>query len=265
MSVITVTVLRIPARLKVGPETEYRRAPGGLVHASRSRQPNWDDSDPTNINDTRTVGLFGVADEVHNLVFREVINVTHTAASTDTDYDGIDIPTVVIRLEDQDGASGVTVTESGTPAATEVNESGDGTTDSYTVVLRSKPLSDVKISATSSAPGAAKLKLGSAAAAAGVTLTFKTSDWNQAQTVTVEAVDDRVDNVDDMRSATISHAVTAGDGGRYTSAREIDSVSVTVNDDSKDKAGVSLSPASTNLLIRLTARRCAYKRALSVA
>ncbi len=244
---ITVTPAD-PARVKVGKNSED----SGDSYSITFTPADWDNPDPTKINDTRTLRLLPVADKIDNPNMFTDIDITHAAVSTDTDYNGIDIPMFTIRVRDEDVA-GVTVTESGTPAATEVNESGEDTdtTDTYTMVLTSKPLSDVKISATSSTPGAAKLKLGNAAAAASVTLTFKPSDWNQAQTVTVEGVNDQVDNVDDMRSVTISHAVTAGDGGKYTSALSIASVSVTVNDDS-DKFGVDLSPPSTSLQVTET-------------
>ena len=60
--------------------------------------------------------------------------ITHAAASTDTNYNGLSINDVVANITDND-AAGVTITESG--GTTDVTEGGAA--DSYTVVLDSVP------------------------------------------------------------------------------------------------------------------------------
>ena len=60
-------------------------------------------------------------------------------------------------------------------------------------------------------------------------LTFTSSNWNQAQTVTVTAVNDDTDNAGDVRTGHITHAVVAGSSD-YTGVNAAN-VSVTVNDE----------------------------------
>ena len=81
------------------------------------------------------------------------------------------------NINDGDGmncfdAPGFTVAESS--GSTSVNESG--TTDTFTVVLDSKPAGNVVITASASDSGEATV---------GAPLTFTTGNWDSAQTVTV--------------------------------------------------------------------------------
>ena len=71
------------------------------------------------------------------------------------------------------------------------------------------------------------------------TLTFTTSNWSTAQTVTVAAAQD-ADAVDD--AAAISHAVDASRSANEYDAVSIAGVAVTVTDD--DTAGVTVSASS---------------------
>ena len=111
----------------------------------------------------------------------------------------------------------VTVTDDDTRGVTvsaptlAVNEGSSGT---YTVKLGSEPTATVTVTPSS---GNSDVTVSSA-------LTFTTTNWSMAQTVTVTAAHDS-DEVDD--SATISHAVSGGDYGAVTAA----SVTVTVDDD----------------------------------
>ena len=111
----------------------------------------------------------------------------------------------------------VTVTDDDTRGVTvsaetlAVNEGSSGT---YTVKLDSEPTASVTVTPSS---GNSDVTVSSA-------LTFTTTNWSTAQTVTVTAAHDS-DAVDD--SATISHAVAGGDYGAVTAT----SVTVTVDDD----------------------------------
>ena len=114
----------------------------------------------------------------------------------------------MVTVEDNDTRD-VTVS---TTALT-INEGATGT---YTVVLDSQPTASVMV--TPSKTGSSDVTFSPP------TLTFTTSNWSTAQTVTVTTAQDS-DAVDD--SATISHAVTGGDYASLT----VDSVVVTVDDD----------------------------------
>ena len=151
----------------------------------------------------------------------------------------VSVPTVADRVDEADGVVTATVTADtatpatytvGTPSSATVTVSDDdtrgvtvsaetlpvneGSTGTYTVVLNSQPTASVTVTPSSDN---SDVTVSSA-------LTFTTTNWNTAQTVTVTAAQDS-DAVDD--AATISHAVMGGDYGAVTAA----SVAVTVDDD----------------------------------
>jgi predicted extracellular nuclease len=91
---------------------------------------------------------------------------------------------------------GVTITQS--EGSTNVTEGG--TTDTYTVVLKSQPSANVTVNI-----GPDSQTTTSAAA-----LTFTTANWNVAQTVTVTAVDDQKGE-SSIHNSSITHTVASGD------------------------------------------------------
>ena len=110
----------------------------------------------------------------------------------DTSIDGDNI-----TLQDGDGTAcfdspGFTVVESG--GSTSVNESG--TTDTFTVVLDSKPVGTVVIDVSSGDTGEATVSPSS--------LTFTTGNWDSAQTVTVTGADESDDDGDQNTAITLS-------------------------------------------------------------
>ncbi len=110
-------------------------------------------------------------------------------------------------------------------------EGGSGT---YTVKLSSQPTDDVTILVASNNAGVT-VKTGSNPAGARQELTFTSTTWDTAQTVTVEALSD--DNLLDER-ATLSHEVSSG--SEYVSRR----VDVNVMDD--DYPGLTITGASAS-------------------
>ena len=135
-------------------------------------------------------------------------------------------------------APGVTVSET---ALTVVEE--DGTGDSYTVVLDTEPTADVVVTVAGHAGTALTLTPDPA------TLTFTTTDWGTAQTVTVTAGDDG-DTADDAVALTHSAASADGDYGGITIA----GVAVTVNDnDTAQVTGVMVEPGNGQLVVSWTA------------
>ena len=128
-------------------------------------------------------------------------------------------------------APGFTVAES---SGTSVNESG--TTDTFTVVLDSKPAGDVVIGVTSGDTGEATV---SASA-----LTFTTSNWDDAQTITVTGVDD--DDDGDI-STTITLTITDGSTNdvAYDGVANQTVTATTVDDDPQAGFTVTQSGGST--------------------
>ena len=138
------------------------------------------------------------------------------------------------------GASGAS--ESTTPdeepavsvAPRELTVDEAGGTAVYVVSLDSQPSGTVTISVSSSDAGAATVRP--------TPLTFTTVNWRTPRILTVTGVDDNLDNPNDRRTATISHAAS---GGGYDGVA-VDSVTVTVRDD--DSSGVPGITLSTNAL-----------------
>ena len=114
-----------------------------------------------------------------------------------------------------DDTKGVTVSAT----TVSVNEGGNGT---YTVKLDSEPTASVVVTPASGDAGAVTVST----AASDNTLTFTTSNWQTAQTVTVAGVED-ADSTDE--SVTVTHAVS-GAGSGYESVTAA-SVTVAVDDD----------------------------------
>ena len=187
----------------------------------------------SNWNTEQTVTVTGVDDSRDQLSDRSV-TISHSATSTDPDYNNVAVPHVTATVVDDDMA-GVTIEESdGSTSVTEA--SGAGRTDHYTVVLSALPSASVEIKVRSHAPGAATVSP--------ATLTFTASNWNTEQTVTVTGVDDSRDQLSD-RSVTISHSATSTDPDYNNVA--VPHVTATVVDD--DMAGVTIeeSDGSTSV------------------
>ena len=149
----------------------------------------------------------------------DVATLSHSVASTDTDYNGISVSEVDVAVTD-DETAGVSIL----PEELTIAEGGS---DTYQVVLTSQPTHEVTVTITHSGDGDIGMDHQE--------LTFTGSDWETAQTVTVSAAQD-----DDARDdvATLSHTVTSTDGD-YNGIT-VSEVAVTVTDD--EMAGVSILP-----------------------
>ena len=148
------------------------------------------------------------------------VTLTHSAASTDSGYDGITIASVAPTVTDND-RSGVSVSET---ALTVTEE--DTTGDRYTVALDTEPTAQVTVTVAGHA--------GTDVTPSPTTLTFTPQNWATAQTVTVTAGDD-ADTAND--SVTLTHSAASTDSG-YDGIT-IASVAATVTDN--DRSGVSVS------------------------
>ena len=179
-----------------------------------------------------------------------------TLDQTDTSLDPTLQFEVSVTDNDQDGADGmltidvssVTGYAAGSPATLQLtvndnDEAGiavqpttltvdEGGTDSYTVALTSQPAASVTVTATP----------GTGITMTDTTLTFTSTDWNEAQTLIVTGQDDEDANDGGQRQVAISHAVTSTD---TTYNRAADSVSVTVRDD--DDITVSFAAATVSV------------------
>ncbi len=172
---------------------------------------------------TFTTSTWGTAQTVTVTVGQDADAVDDTATLTHTasggDYAG-ETASLPVTLTDDESVGLVL-----TPASLNPNEGG---TRTYTVVLSSEPTDTVTV--TMGGTAGTDLTLDT------TSLTFTTSTWGTAQTVTVTVGQD-ADAVDD--TATLTHTATGGD---Y--AGETADLPVTVNDD--ESVGIVLTPTSLN-------------------
>ncbi|MYB03902.1 MAG: transposase, partial [Acidimicrobiaceae bacterium] len=186
---------------------------------------NWDTA--------QTVRVRGTDDDVDNPNDRRTVSITNNPSSSDAKYNAVATQTVAATVTDDDTA-GVTISK------TEVTVAEDGGTATYTVVLDSKPTSQVLIRVASNTESAAKLTVpDDSTQRTNQTLTFLAANWNVAQTVTVHGQNDDVDNSGDKRTATISHSSSPSSDTTYRALTISDTVAVDVTDD--ETAGVTVS------------------------
>ena len=164
----------------------------------------------------------------------ESFEIAHSASAASGPYDGATISPVVVTTTD--AGHGIVVSES------RLSMAENGGADAYAVVLNSQPAHDVMVTVSSGAPGAATVNVPGGTAGVAQTLTFSASGsnvWNMAQTIAVAGVDDNIDNPEDSRSSTISHAISSLDAN-YNNL-SLPNVTVTVHDDDDAPTEVALS------------------------
>ncbi|MCA9175452.1 MAG: hypothetical protein KDB14_13300, partial [Planctomycetales bacterium] len=149
---------------------------------------------PANWNTPQTITVTGVNDPVIDGDQNVSINLSINDAASDNQYDPLPDLTIDVVNADDDtaGTPGFTIVQS--DGTTAVNESGS--TDTFTVVLDSAPLTDVVIDVSSGDTGEATVSP--------VQLTFTSTNWNTPQTVTVTGVDDPSVDGDQSTTVTVS-------------------------------------------------------------
>ena len=181
----------------------------------------------SNWNVAQTVTVTAVNDDVDDIDQPSTVTISVNDGASDNNFDPLADQVVNVTTIDDDTA-GITVTESS--GSTSVNETG--TTDTFTVMLTAKPLTNVVLSVSSDKTGEATV--------APATLTFTTSNWNVAQTVTVTGVDDVL--IDGTQTATMKVSVVPASSDDAFDAVANRTVSVSVGDD--DAAGFSVVQSS---------------------
>ena len=173
----------------------------------------------SNWEQAQTVTVTGVDNNIDGQ--DGAITISHKAAGGG--YDAVADMALAVSVSDDD-VRGVSL-------SLESLTLKEGTTGTYTVMLDSEPSDTVTIALGSSDTTVATVSPAS--------LSFTTSNWEQAQTVTVTGVDNAVDGQDG--AITISHQPS---GGGYDAVADV-ALAVSVSDD--DVRGVSLSPGSLTL------------------
>ena len=188
---------------------------GGTASASQTltfTSSNWD-----------TAQTITIAAEEDDDAHNETVSVKHTLAGGI--YDNLDVPPLIVTIEDADTA-GVKITELG--GATKLSE--PSSTDTYNVELKSQPADDVTISVQAEAGVTINKSRDKALASQTQKLIFTSSNWNTAQTITVAVVDDDIDEPGGTRSAKITH-MSSSDDDQYDGLRIDDVVAIILDDD----------------------------------
>ena len=169
----------------------------------------------TNWNSAQTVTVSAAEDAD---AANDTATLTHDPSGAD--YDFVSNADLTVTVTDND-TRGVRVT----PLSLTVNEGG---TNTYTVVLDTEPTAAVTVTIVAPTDNAD-------VTANPASLTFSTSNWATAQTVTVSAAEDGDASQD---TATVTHTVAGGDYASFAAS----SVAVTVTDN--DTPGVTVTPLS---------------------
>ena len=158
----------------------------------------------------------------------DATEITHTITSADTVYRSVAAAGVSVTVKDDDTAA---VTISFTSLDIEEGESA-----TYTVVLSSLPAGDVMVTVGGVTDTDLVLDKTS------LTLTFTSTNWDTAQTVTVPAAHDG-DSMDEDQ-VTLTHAVSSTDDDTYDEIAAGE-VKVDITDDDTD--GVTVSPTAVTV------------------
>ena len=164
------------------------------------------------------------AGEDDDAVNEEEATLTHTVTGTG-EYATVTAESVTVTITDNDTAD---VTISKTALSIE-----EGASDTYTVVLDTKPTANVTVAIAGHADTDLTL---SGATLTDDTLTFTSDNWGTAQTVTVTAAQD--DDAASDAAVTLTHTVT---GTAEYAGVTADSVTVTIVE--KDTSVLSVSDA----------------------
>ena len=195
----------------------------------------------SNWNTSQTVTVTGVDDSSDPVVDGNTsykINLGNTVSSS-THYN--DLKSGTLELSNTDNESpGVTLSSSS------LTTSENGTNATFTVKLDQKTTSDVTINLQSDDPGE-----GTPSPSA---LTFTTSNYNSAQTITVQAVDDAF--YDDNQSYIIALKTISGTGTAYDGFDPAD-VSVT-NTDNEDADDVGIEPSTSSISVSETGSNASF-------
>ncbi len=169
----------------------------------------------------QTITVTGVDDDVDDGDQDTTITVAVDDDSSDDAYDDVADQAVTATTTDDD-------TVGFTHEVTALLLDETGSTDSFTVVLDSEPLSPVVISVSSADT--------SEATVSPATLTFTSSNWSTPQDVTVASVDDAID--DGTQVTTMILSVDASSDDAFDSLADQTLTATTFDDDT---AGYTLS------------------------
>jgi len=190
----------------------------------------------SNWNVSQQINVSAIDDLVDELTEKHTL--WHSTSSADVDYHGsnalfISGSNVTATVHDNDFAGVTLKKQSGVGLTDTLTVREGGVNNSYSLVLDSEPTHSVQVRV-------ANLLGSNQFAASPAVLSFTSSNWNQAQTVMVSAIEDSVD--EPVQVYSMSHSATSADTFYNSTA-----VSYWPSSQMRvmvyDNGGVSLSPA----------------------
>ena len=175
-----------------------------------------------------TATLTAITDQLDDDGEAIVVNISSVSGANSVAENGTQQTTVTIPI---------TLTVTQTSGSTIVDESGSA--DNFTVVLGSQPTGNVAFSLGASDSSEVSISPS--------TLTFTSSNWNNAQTVTVTGVSDNLD--DDSVTSTVTVAINTGNTAD-TNYDALSSQSVNVTTSDSDTASFNCADQQLNLCCR---------------
>ena len=192
----------------------------------------------TNWSTTQTVTVNAINDDIdedgNNNITTHTGSISHSSASSDTNYNSIAIDSVTANITDNDTATVILTQSSGT---TDISEAG--ITDSYDVVLTSKPSDDVIITINNDAEVSTDKS----------TVTFTSTNWSTTQTVTVNAINDDIDEDGNNNATTHTGSTSHSSASSDTNYNSIAIVSVTANITDNDNAGFTIIETGAGTIV----------------
>jgi len=181
---------------------------------------------PTNWATPQTVTVYGVNDTTDDGDVAYTI-LTAPATSSDPNYRGLNADDVAVTNQNIFVPPGITVTPTSGLVTTEA-----GGTATFTVVLNSRPVSNVEIRPTSSDP--------TEGVALPNRLIFTPTNWATPQTVTVYGVNDTIDDGDVAYTILTAPAISSDPNYRGLDADDV----AVINQDNDDPPGITVTPTS---------------------
>ncbi|WP_322816600.1 beta strand repeat-containing protein, partial [Chloroflexus sp.] len=187
---------------------------------------------PANWNIPQIITIQAIDDLIDETLTGTTYDVTllHILGGGDPVYASLPAAPLTVTIGENDTA-GVVID----PTTLTVAEGGPAAT--YTVVLTSQPTANVTVTVD----GQGQVTLDGQAT---LTLTFSPGNWNTAQTVNVEAIDDQIDETPGISYDVTLLNVLAGGDPVYTS---LPAVPLTVTIIENDTAGLNFSPTSLTI------------------
>lgn len=171
---------------------------------------------PANATTGVTVTVRAVDDPIDEADPHSTTITTAATSSATPRFNGLTVDDVTVEIADNDTA-GVSITQ--TASTTAVTEAGGN--DTYTIVLDTQPSATVNVAITF--PATDLIVEGDTDGT--YNTTFTTGNWNVAQEITVEAVNDR--NFEGDHSGSLVHAFTSSDAAYQGITAEVDGTTST--------------------------------------